>query len=296
MIKNLPDLIEDFLRYLKVQRGRTAFTVRNYQLYLKRFLNWCTLGRLGQAADLTRERLRDYRLWLSHQRSQSGSPLSAATQNYHLTALRSFVKYLRHKDVATLPASSISLSPPEKRKVMILSENEKLSLLQAIRQSHEPELVKMRDEAMINLIAASGLKVSELVALEQKQLNTSLASMTLTRRGKKHNLPLPTEVYRLLKDYLARRPDQSPALFVRHDRAAKEINLSRLTPRSVQRSLERYRKLAGLKQKVTPHTLRHLYASQLAARGADLATLQASLGLKHRTTAQVYQPTQNLNH
>src|SRR3989338_1612066 len=205
MIKNLPDLIEDFLRYLKVQRGRTAFTVRNYQLYLKRFLNWCTLGRLGQAADLTREKLRDYRLWLSHQRSQSGSPLSASTQNYHLTALRSFVNYLKHKDVTTLPAASISLTPPLKRRVTILTESDALALLQAIRQSHEPELVKMRDEAMINLIAASGLKVSELVALEQKQLNTSLASLTLTRRGKKHNLPLPTEVYRLLKHYLARR-------------------------------------------------------------------------------------------
>ncbi|HBZ36758.1 MAG TPA: hypothetical protein DEO26_03480 [Candidatus Veblenbacteria bacterium] len=290
MIKNLPDLIEDFLRYLKVQKGRTALTVRNYRLYLKRFLNWGNTSRLAQAADLTREKLRDYRLWLTRQKSLSGTTLSSATQNYHLTALRSFVNYLRHKDVATIPASSISLNPPQKRKVIFLTANDRRSLLQAVGQSHEPTLVKMRDEAIIELIAVSGLRVSELVMLEKSQFNLSSVRLSIIRRSTAYDLPLTAEVCRLLKNYLEHRTDQTNHAFIRHDRAA-DNKPGRLTPRSVQRSLERYRKLAGLKQKVTPHTLRHSFAYQLATQGADLATLQKSLGLKHPGGTHVYKET-----
>lgn len=289
MLKNLPDLIEDFLRYLKVQRGRTSLTVRNYQLYLKRFLSWGRSSSLGQAADITRERLRDYRLWLSHQRSQSGSVLASSTQNYHLTALRTFVNYLRHKDIQTLPASSITLNPPETRRVTSLTTADLKILLQTIHESNEPELVKLRDLAMVELISATGLKVSELVALEREHINS--LQLMLKRKNKEVTLRLPLEVGQMLQDYVTRRPDDSLALFVRHDRALTKGGPNRLTPRSVQRSLERYRKLAGLKQKITPHTLRHAFAYKLAAGGADLVTLQKSLGLKHSATAHVYTQT-----
>lgn len=288
MNKHVPDLIEDFLRYLKVQKGRTSLTVRNYRLYLKRFMAWAITSRLNQINELSKEKIRDYRLWLSHQKSQGGTQLSSATQNYHLTALRSFFNYLRHKDVSTLPASSISLSPAQKRKVLTLTEMEKHDLLQAVKQSHEPDIVKIRDEIIIKLIAASGLKVSELVALDKKQLDTTQAKFNLTRNHTTYNLNLTTDLYQLIKSYLEKRTDQSSFVFVRHDRAS-DNKPGRLTPRSVQRSLERYRKLAGLKQKITPHTLRHSFASRLAAQGADLVTLQKSLGLKHKSTAHVYQ-------
>lgn len=288
MSKYLPDLIEDFLRYLKVQKGRTALTVRNYRLYLKRFTAWSVTSRLNQINEVSREKLRDYRLWLSHQKSQGGTQLSSATQNYHLTALRSFFNYLRNKDVSALPASSISLSPPQKRKVLTLTENEKDNLIQAVQQSHEPELVKMRDEVVIKLIASSGLKVSELVSLDKKQLNLAQTTINIPRGHTGYTLTLKDDVYQLLKNYLDKRTDQSNFIFVRHDRAS-DNKPGRLTPRSVQRSLERYRKLAGLRQKITPHTLRHSFASQLAAQGADLVTLQKSLGLKHKSAAHVYQ-------
>ena len=287
-MRNLPELVEDFLRYLKVQRGRTTLTVRNYRLYLKRFLSWSYNASLGQAADITREKLRDYRLWLAHQRSLGGTTLSPATQNYHLTALRSFVNYLKQKNIESLPAKNIALNPYLKRRLTILSENEMAALLQAVWQSHEPEIVKIRDEAMIKLIIVSGLKVSELAALTRRHLDLENKLLTITRFGLSQNFPLPPELITTINNYLYHRQDKGQALFIRHDRAAKPTDIKRLTPRSVQRSLERYRKLAGLKQKVTPHTLRHSFAFQLAQSGADLTTLQKSLGLKHRATAHVY--------
>jgi integrase/recombinase XerD len=293
MIRNLPELAEDFLRYLKVQRGRTALTVRNYRLYLKRFLSWCYNSSLGQASDITWEKLRDYRLWLSHQRTLSGNPLSPATQNYHLTALRSFVNYLKQKNIETLPAKNISLNPNLKRRVTILSQTDLAALLQAVWQSHEAEIVKLRDEAIIKLLLVSGLKVSELAALTEKHLNLTAKQLTITRLGQNQVIPLPPELCQTIANYLSRRSDTNQALFIRHDRAAKQNDEARLTPRSVQRSLERYRKLAGLKQKVTPHTLRHSFAWQLAQSGADLTTLQKSLGLKHRATAYVYKKNES---
>lgn len=292
MPKNLPDLIEDFLRYLKVQRGRTALTVRNYRLYLKRFLNWGAVSRLGQAADLTREKLRDYRLWLTRQKSVGGTTLAASTQNYHLTALRSFVNYLQHKEVETISASSITLSPPQKRKVNFLTDKDRKVLLQIVEQSREPALVKMRDAAIIELIAVSGLKVSELVNLNKSEINLTSCSFQVVRKSTRSNLQLTNEACELLKKYLNARTDQTNFVFIRHDRAA-DNKPGRLTPRSVQRSLERYRKLAGLKQKITPHTLRHSFAYQLATRGVDLETLQKSLGLKHASTASVYKKTES---
>lgn len=287
-MRNLTELVDDFLRYLKVQRGRTALTVRNYRLYLKRFLAWSYNSSLAAAADITREKLRDYRLWLSHQRSQSGSPLSSATQNYHLTALRSFVNYLKQKGIETLSVKNISLNPYVSRRVAFISQAGLAQLLQAIWQSHEPEIVKLRDEIIIKLISVSGLKVSELVSLTKKQLNSDKSILTITRHGQNYTINLPPELTQLINKYLNARNNRGDALFVRHDRASKAITSSHFTPRSVQRSLERYRKLAGLKQKITPHTLRHSFAYQLVQSGVDLATLQNKLGLKHAATAHIY--------
>lgn len=288
MTKVLSDLIEDFLRYLRVQQGRNLLTVRNYRLYLKRFLNWCEGSRLQQATEITKDKLRDYRLWLTHQKSLNGINLSAATQNYHLTALRSFVNYLKHKGIPTLLANNISLNPPQKRKLTILTNDEVAALHEAVKKSREPELVKLRDQLIVDLIYSCGLKVSELVVLNNDQINQTNSQLNLTRSGKKVALSLTANIIELAKKYLNERGDKNSALFIRHDRAVKTKNAGRLTARSVQRSLERYRKLAGLKQKITPHTLRHSFAAGLAQQGADLATLQQRLGLKHRSTASVY--------
>lgn len=294
MIKALPDLIEDFLRFLRVQRGRTVLTVRNYRLYLDRFLHWSDYSHLKQAADITKEKLRDYRLWLTRQQSLGGIPLSSATQNYHLTALRSFVNYLQHKGVATLSASNITLNAQQKKYLTILNSADIKKLSETIKESREPILVKLRDQAMVSLILVSGLKVSEVVTLTINQVNNG--ELVFVRRGKKFTLPLPNELNQLIKNYLSERHDKSTALFIRHDRAAKARVADYLTPRSIQRSLERYRKLAGLKQKITPHTLRHSYATDLAAQGVDLPTLQEKLGLKNSSTASVYQQPDKPTH
>ncbi len=292
MNKNLPDLIEDFLRYLKVQRGRTTLTVRNYRLYLKRFTNWSVISQLSSIVDISREKLRDYRLWLSRQKSLNGNPLSLATQNYHLTALRSFVNYLKQKNFPVLPAASINLTPPQKRKIIYLTETDCLALRQAIKQSGEPALTKYRDQIIIELIINTGLKVSELVSLQKKHFLPENGQLEITKRYSVDKINLSAELKNLLQNYIKTREDQSPYIFVRHDRAADK-NPGPLTPRSLQRSLETYRKLAGLKQKITPHTLRHTFAYTLARQGKTPAELQKSLGLKHRATVQIYKPTGN---
>lgn len=287
MNKTLADLIEDFLRYLRVQKGRTLLTVNNYRLYLKRFLTWALTSQLQRAADLTLDKLRDYRLWLSRQQTWSGTPLSSATQNYHLIALRSFANYLKNKNVVSLAVTKITLNPLQQRKILILDEPSRLALLNAVQQSPETTIIKLRDKALIELIASSGLKISEVTALKKEQLRLNANQIEVVRLKKPVTLNLPANTCLLLQNYLQQRTDHSDFVFVRHDRAA-DNNPGPITPRSIQRSLERYRKLAGLKQKITPHTLRHSFAAQLAAQGTDLETIRQSLGLKHRAAANVY--------
>lgn len=295
----LDKLITDFLEYLEIEKNRSQLTIRNYDFYLRRFLIW--LGEPNASAkDITVENVRQFRLWLNRQitgrRSGSTSPdnLKKSTQNYHLIALRSFLKYLAKRDIKSLAPEKIELAKMKERSVDFLEGSDLQRLLEAPTKIKAPEIIKVRDKAILELLFSTGLRVSELANLNRDSINLKKDEFTIRGKGDKPRLVFLSEMAKqYLADYLDLRKDMSPAIFVRHDKAGakadeKTKKESRLTPRSIQRIVEKYTKATGITKKVTPHTLRHSFATDLLQAGADIRSVQALLGHASITTTQIY--------
>ncbi len=289
MGKSLNASIADFLEYLEVERGRSQLTIRNYDFYLKRFAQW---ARQPDPGKITDEMVRKYRLWLNRleegRSADSGhqkSPLKKSTQNYHLIALRSFLKYLSRIDVLSLSPEKIELAKQDMRQVEFL-EAEELDRLLAGPQKKE-DLLALRDKAILELLFSTGLRVSELTHLKIDNINLKRDEFTVRGKGGKLRAVFLSSTSKdALKLYLAARRDASPFLFVSHDRA--HTNKGGLTPRSVQRIVERYAKEAGITKHITPHSLRHTFATDLLLSGADIRSVQSLLGHASITTTQIY--------
>ncbi len=293
---SLHDLLHDFLEYLEIERGRSKLTVRNYDFYLTRFLVWLKnkLSRLPKTEDITLDQVRVFRLWLNRFEGRGNHELSRATQNYHLIALRSLLKYLRKRDITSLSPEKIELAKQADRQVEFLEGTDLERLLEAPLKTNEIEIIKLRDKAILELLFSTGLRISELVNLKREQINLNKDELSVRGKGGKVRLVFLSEQSRHhLKKYLEARTDLDPSLLVGHDRAAKDREKDQkrphpLTARSVQRSIEYYRKVAGISKKVTPHTLRHSFATDLLSSGADLRAVQTMLGHSSITTTQVY--------
>lgn len=287
-MKNLSSLVTDFLEYLEVERGRSMRTIRNYDFYLRRFTQWA--GNPSAKA-ITREMVHKYRLWLNRlQEGRQEELLKKSTQNYHLIALRSFLKYLVKQEIVSLPPEQIELSKHVRREVEFLEAEELTRLLAMPRKHSQESLITLRDIAILELLFATGLRVSELAGLKIDQLNLKRDEFTVRGKGNKPRIVfLSAQAKLALKDYLGKRRDTSAYLFVSHDRAKKErADSGPLTPRSVQRIVEGYAKAAGITKKITPHTLRHTFATDLLLSGADIRSVQSMLGHESITTTQVY--------
>ncbi len=291
------DYIKEFLEYLEIERGRSKLTVRNYHFYLGRFFSWLSekVGRTLKSSDITQDAVRQFRLWLNRLLVKSGKELSSTTQNYHLIALRSFLKYLRKRDVEALAPEKIELAKQGERQVEFLEGDDLDRLLHAPLTTNEAEIVKLRDKAILELLFSTGMRVSELVGLKRQQVNLNKDELSVRGKGNKVRLVfLSADARDNLKKYLDKRRDVDPALLIGHDRAAKGREKRQdeashpLTSRSVQRLIEHYRKVAGITKKVTPHTLRHSFATDLLSSGADLRAVQTLLGHASITTTQVY--------
>lgn len=284
--QKLEKYIKEFLEYLEIERGRSEKTVRNYHFYLKRFSDWAKSPAPGE---ITGELIRKYRLHLNRDISgRDESQLKKNTQNYHLIALRAFLKYLAKRDVKTMAAEKIELAKQGTRQVSFLEPEELKRFLSAPEQ--DPTIVGQRDKALLELLFSTGLRVSELASLRIDAVNLKMDEFTVLGKGSKHRVVFLSEAAkRAVKAYLDRRRDTSPYMFVRHDRARKFMPSSQpLTPRSVQRIVDRYAREAGITKPVTPHTLRHTYATDLLRNGADIRAVQQLLGHESITTTQVY--------
>ncbi len=290
----LSAFLPQFLDYLEIEKNRSIRTRDNYHFYLERFIGW---AKDPAPAGVTNDSVREYRLWLNRLNDAKGETLKKNTQNYHLIALRSFLKYLARRDVKTLSPEKIELGRMPERQVEFLASGELERLLEAPlkdprgQASAKPSVVMLRDKAMLELLFSTGLRVSELAGLSREQVNLNRDEFTVRGKGKKLRVVfLSNQGKYWLKQYLARRGDVSPALFVAHDRAQKgrEDGLAGLTPRSVQRVVERYARLAGITKRITPHTMRHTFATDLLMNGADIRSVQALLGHSSITTTQVY--------
>jgi site-specific recombinase XerD len=286
MAKLFEKYIQEFLEYLEIERGRSEKTIRNYHFYLTRFSDW---AKSPNPAEVDAEMVRQYRLYLTRDLAGRGEEsLKKNTQNYHLIALRSFLKYLAKRDVQSLSPEKIELAKQGSRHVSFLEADELHRFREAPKK--DPTIVGYRDRAILEMLFSTGLRVSELASLKIEQVNLKLEEFTVLGKGRKHRVVFVSEDARnAVKVYLARRQDVSPYLFVRHDRAKSGMSdVGPLTPRSIQRIVDRYAREAGITKPVTPHTLRHTYATDLLRNGADIRSVQALLGHESITTTQVY--------
>ena len=286
----LQKLAHDFLDYLEIEKGRATNTVANYKFYLKRFFIWANIN---DPAQISQDMVRNFRLWLNRQKDANGQPLKKNTQNYHLIALRAFLKYLAKRDIKTLAPEKIELAKMPDRQIEFLEGTELETFLTAPETIDQPEIIKLRDKAILETLFSTGLRVSELASLKKEDINLNKDEFTVRGKGSKLRVVfLSNQAKHWIKKYLEARKDMSQYLFTNHDKANKKRSEKKddkgLTPRSVQRIVQKYAKIAGITKKITPHVLRHSYATDLLSNGADIRSVQTMLGHSSITTTQIY--------
>ena len=288
------DLINDFLEYVEIERGRSQHTIENYALYLARFLELASEdlpdGHELKPKDITPEVLRKYRLRLNRYKNENNIGLSALTQAYHLIALRGVLRYRARRGIDSLDPSLVDLPKATKKQVTFLHFDEVERLLDAIPLDTESGL---RDRAIIELLFSGGLRVSELCSLNRDQINLERREFVVRGKGSKDRpIFISTSAAERVKDYLDARHDQLPALFLNNSKNLQTADTSgdyrRLTPRSIERIVEKYTRAAGITKHVTPHTLRHSFATDLLMNGADIRAVQSLLGHANIATTQIY--------
>ncbi|MBW3569133.1 tyrosine-type recombinase/integrase [Candidatus Parcubacteria bacterium] len=279
-------LIVEFLEYLEIEQNRSQKTIANYDHYLTRLVDFA--GDID-ISDITPELVRKWRLWLNRLGTNTSDELQKSTQNYHLIALRSFLKFCAKRGIDALPADKIELARTRRAKVTFLNLDEMSRLLA------EPDISTtsgLRDRAILELLYSSGLRISELVGLNIDHINLKRREFMVRGKGQKDRpVFISQEAADWVEKYLAVRTDKSPALFARlggQKKADNSGNYLRLTARSIQRMVERYGRLAGITKHVSPHTMRHSFATDLLMNGADLRSVQAMLGHSNIATTQIY--------
>lgn len=279
------NLLTDFLEYLEVELNRSPKTIENYRHYLERFLTWSTINSPG---DITADLVRKYRIHLNRFQDEKGHELKKITQNFHIIAIRSLLKYLAKRDIQSLAAEKIEIGKNPSHDIEFLEANELDRLLAA---TDGIDLKTLRDKAILELLFSAGLRVSELINLNREQLNLQQQEFSVRGKGDKIRIVFVSNTAKhALEKYLAKRLDIDPALFVRFSKNSTALNAQslRLTPRSIQRIVKYYAHKAGIVKDVHPHTLRHSFATDLLQNGADIRSVQAMLGHSSITTTQIY--------
>lgn len=276
----------DFLEYLEIEQNRSQKTIGNYDHYLTRLIDYA--GEI-KVSDIDPELIRKWRLWLNRLGTNVSDELQKTTQNYHLIALRSFLKFCAKRNIPALPADKVELARTKRKEVTFLTPEEVERLFE---QPDLESIAGLRDRAILELLFSSGLRVSELVGLDRGHINLKRREFTVRGKGQKDRpIFISQAAAEWIQQYLDARTDNSPPLFVRVGGTKKVDqtgNFSRLTARSVQRMVARYALLAGITKHVSPHTLRHSFATDLLMNGADLRSVQAMLGHSNIATTQIY--------
>lgn len=312
---NLDQLLKEFLEYLEIERNVSQLTIRNYKHYLDRFLTFLEHGLPSsltppsvktvkvetseanpghfeaKTSDITAENIRQYRLYLSRFVDEKNVPLKRVTQNYHLIALRSFLKYLAKRDIPAITPDKIDLPKAESHSIKFL-DHEQVDRLLNMPEISTPE--GLRDKAILEVLFSTGLRVSELVSLNRDGINLDRREFGVIGKGRRVRVVFLSEkAAEWLKRYLGSREDDLQPVFIRYSGKKPDADDTtgqsiRLTARSVQRLVEKYTKKAKLPIKITPHGLRHTFATDLLGNGADLRAIQELLGHKNVSTTQIY--------
>lgn len=287
------DLINEFLESLEVENGRSRYTTRNYELCLSRLLEFQNEFNPEddlKPTDITQEWLRKYRLWLNRYQTEKGKGLSVTTQAYHLIALRGFLKYLAKRNIKSLDPVLVELPRTHRPQVTFLHVDEIDRILAEIPLDTEDGL---RDRAIFELLFSTGLRISELTGLNRGDVNLTRREFMVRGKGQKDRpVFISQSAADAVQDYLDERKDRLPALFLNNSRNQPMVGTSgdyrRLTPRSIERIINKYVRAAGITKHVTPHTLRHSFATDLLMNGADLRSVQSLLGHSNISTTQIY--------
>lgn len=292
MSHNIQDLKQQFLEYIEIEKGRGLKTVENYDRYLTRFI---AFTKVKSPNEITDNVVREFRLWLNRQEGSKTKGLASGTmkkktQNYYLIALRAFLKYLARMSVKSLPPERIELAKVPERSLDLITVEELGRLLDT------PDTTKLRglrDRTIMELLFSTGLRVSELCALP-REINMKLDELSVRGKGDKIRVVfLSDESKKWLKQYLDKRDDMEEALFIQivgrgGEKLSQKRDSMRLTSRSVERIIKHYAIKAGISKKVTPHVIRHSFATDLLRNGADLRSVQMLLGHANIGTTQIY--------
>lgn len=273
-----------FLEYIEIERGRAVKTVENYDHYLTRFFEWASVKSIG---DITEEKIREFRLWLNRQEGTAGAPMKRRTQNYYLIAIRAFLKFLRKREIPCISPERIELAKLPERSLDLITNAELDRLIGCSKGGGQRPL---RDRAILELLFSTGLRVSELCALNN-DIDLSRDELSVRGKGEKVRVVfISPSAKEAVRAYLNARKDMEEALFVNilADEKVSKKHPKRLTPRSIQNIMKKYAAKAGITKKVTPHILRHSFATDLLSNGADIRSVQALLGHASINTTQIY--------
>jgi len=283
----ISEIKRQFLEYIEIEKGRSLNTVRNYEHYLDRFFMDMNIKSLS---DISENVLREYRLKLNRSngakiKGQSQGTMKKNTQNYYLIALRSFLKYCRKRNLETLTPDAIELAKVGARHLDIITHEE---LMRLIKAPDITTLRGLRDKAILELLFSTGLRLSELCSLNQ-DLDLSKDEFSIRGKGEKIRVVfLSEDAKKSIREYLSKRKDMEEAMFVDVAKNSQSKNGRRLTPRSIQRVVTECAIKAGISKKVTPHVLRHSFATDLLSNGADIRSVQMMLGHANIATTQIY--------
>lgn len=285
---DLQTLKRQFFEHLEIEKGRSLKTIENYERYLDRFLGF---AKTTDPKMITDDVVREFRLWLNRQPSgvkvgSRAETLKRKTQNYYLIALRSFLKYLRKRGVESLSPERIDLAKVAERDLDLISSSDLGRLLSAPDGS---DLKSLRDKAILELFFSTGLRLSELCSLS-RDLDIEKDSFSVRGKGEKIRVVFLSENAKTaIRTYLAKRVDVDDALFIRIEKNQKNNSESlRITPRTIERIVKFYATKAGISKKVTPHVIRHSFATDLLSNGADIRSVQIMLGHANISTTQIY--------
>ncbi len=276
-----------FLEYIEIERGRAVKTIENYDRYLTRYF---THMHIKDVSDISEQSVRDFRLWLNRQPGTAADSMKRRTQNYYMIALRAFLKFLRKRDIAAISPEKIELAKLPDRQLDLITSAELERLMRVPKEAFEKEKdpdkarVYLRDRAILELLFSTGLRVSELCSLNS-DIDLTRDELSVRGKGDKVRVVFLSLIAKdSVRAYLKARNDMEEALFV----DGRQNKLHRISPRDVQRHLKSYVARAGITNVVTPHTLRHVFATDLLSNGADIRSVQQLLGHASINTTQIY--------
>lgn len=293
MATELDHLKREFLEHVEIEKGNSLKTVNNYDHYISRFLEF---AKISEPNEITDNNIREFRLFLNRQpgvkvRGQQSGTLKKNTQNYHLIALRSFLKYLMKRRITSLPPDRIDLAKIKERSLDLISTDElnrllKAPLVENIAGKKDDTLKVLRDKAILELFFSTGLRLSELCSLN-RDLDLSKDEFSIRGKGEKVRVVFLSDSAKdAIREYLKNRKDLDEPMFIQYSRNSGKSN--RLTPRSIERIVKYYAIKAGISKKVTPHVIRHSFATDLLSNGADIRSVQMMLGHANIATTQIY--------